>query len=450
MTLMSSPVSLRQWLASRLAGAGLLGLALMPLGLPEAAFAQVEPVDRVIAVVNNEVVTERELARQVRVVQDRLRQRQASVPPPDVLEKRVLEQIILDRAQAQAARERGITINESQVDRGIDQIARDNRLSLAQLREQLQREGISFATFRDDIRQQIIRARLREATVGSNVRVSDADIDAWLAEQAGKQQQATELQVSQLLLQLPEDPSESEVSAKRRLADEITAQLKDGASFAVLVARYSDAPNAASNGGSLGWRTLDQLPRLFADAVSGMAVGDISPVVQSPAGLHILKLVDKRGGASALDQPIPQTKVRHILIRPSDALSEDEIRRQMQSIRERLIAGQVDFAAMARQYSVDGSAANGGELGWVYAGDTVPEFERAMDALAPNQISEPIRTQFGFHLIEVLDRRSDSASPERRRQIARRALIEEKTEAAWREWLDELRARTYVEYRFER
>ncbi|MGH1360623.1 MAG: peptidylprolyl isomerase [Burkholderiaceae bacterium] len=440
-------------MSRRLAGVSLTCLVSTAVGWPGQALAQpakpIEPVDRVIAVVNTEVVTERELATQVELVRERLRRRGRSVPSPESLEKRVLERIVLERAQDQAARERGITINESQVDRGIDQIARDNNMTLSRLRDQLRAEGIGFAAFRDDIRGQIVRARLREATVGSRIRASDADIDAWLAEQSGKEQQATQLQVAQLLLRLPENPGADEVQAKQTLAAELKEKLADGASFAVLVGQYSDAPNAAQTGGSLGWRNLDQLPQLFADAVSRLAVGDVSEVVRSPAGLHILKVLERRGGQSELDKPIPQTKVRHILIRPGASLSEDQIRRQMQSIRERLIAGTVDFAAMARQYSVDGSAANGGDLGWVYAGDTVPEFERAMDALAPEQVSEPVRTQFGFHLIEVLDRRQDSASPERRRQIARRALIAERTDSAWREWLDELRARTYVELRFE-
>lgn len=429
---------------------GLLPVLLSVGWFHSAALAQsVVPVDRVIAVVNNEVITARELDIQVALVTERLRKRSGPLPEPDVLQRRVLEQIVLERAQGQAGREQGLIVSEAEVDRAIDDVARDNKLTLAQLRDELLLEKIGFSAFRDDIRGQILRARLRESTIDSRMRVSDADIDAWLADQAGQEQQAAQLEVVQLLIKMPENPSEDTVRQKAEFANELMEMLKTGSSFEVMVGQYSDDPNAARNGGSLGLRTLDQLPRLFADAVADLPVGEMSPLVRSPAGFHILKVMDRRGGQSELDKPIPQTKVRHILIRPSASLSEDEIRRQMNSIVERLESGQVDFASMARQYSVDGSAASGGDLGWVYAGDTVPEFERAMDALSPGQVSEPVRTQFGFHLIEVLDRRQDNASPERRRQLARQSLVAKRSDAAWREWLDELRARTYVEYRFE-
>ena len=417
-----------------------------PLAQAQSADAAVEPVDRVIAVVNNEVITARELDAEVAMVRQRAG---PGLPEPAELEDRVLERIIIDRAQMQAARERGIVVNEFQIDRALERIAAENNLTAAQMRDRLRGDGLSMAQFREDIRGQITKARLREAVVESQVQVSDADINAWLAEQEGKKKQAVQLQVAQLLLQVSESASAEVLAQKQQLASDLLERLRQGADFKTLVAEYSDAPNAAANGGELGWRTLEQLPRLFADAVRSLRDGEIAPVVRSPAGLHLLKVVGRRGEPDQLDKPIQQTQVRHILIRPSASLSEDEIRRRLESIRERVLAGNVSFEAMAKQYSVDGSAANGGALGWVYAGDTVPEFERAMDALQPGQISAPIRTQFGFHLIEVLDRREDAASPERQRQAARRALFESRSDAAWGEWLDELRARTYVEKRFE-
>ena len=248
---------------------------------------------------------------------------------------------------------------------------------------------------------------------------------------------------------MPEGATETQIAEITALAEKIQLQARSGTPFGQLVREHSDAPNAGDSGGSMGMRTLEQLPRLFVDAVMSLSVGEVAPVVQSGAGLHVLKLVNREGGPGNADEPILQTKVRHILIRPGPGIGESEIIQRLESIRERLLAGQVEFAAMARQYSADGSAATGGDLGWVYAGDTVPEFERSMDALKPGEISEPVRTQFGFHLIEVLDRRQDAASPDRERQFARQSIIKERSALAWQDWLDELRARTYVEMRFE-
>lgn len=409
----------------------------------------IEPVDRVIAVVNTEVVTERELAAQVVQVSKRAQEQGARLPPPAALRRRVLEQIILDRAVLQAAKDRGIVINETQIDRAIESIAQENRVNLKGLRDQLRKEGVSFTAFREEIRAQIVEARVRELEVDARIKVSDADIDAWLAEQTGKEQQTARLEVAQVLLQVPESTTEAQMSEIKALAEKIQLQARSGTPFKQLVSQHSAAPRAAETGGSMGMRTVEQLPRLFADAVMPLSVGEIAPIVQSGAGLHVLKLVNREGGAGAADNPILQTKVRHILIRPGPTISEAEIVQRLKSIRERLIGGQVEFGAMARQYSADGSAAAGGDLGWVYAGDTVPEFERSMDALKPGEFSEPIRTQFGFHLIEVLDRRQDSASPERERKLARQALVKQRSTLAWQDWLDELRARTYVELRFE-
>lgn len=409
----------------------------------------VEPVDRVIAVVNTEVVTERELAAQVAQVKKRAQEQGARLPQPAALNRRVLEQIILDRAVLQAAKDRGILINETQIDRAIESIAQENRVTVKAMRDQLQTEGMTFTAFREEIRAQIVEARVRELEVDARIKVSDADIDAWLAEQTGKEQQTARLEVAQVLLQVPEAATDAQMSEIRALAEKIQLQARSGTPFEQLVGEHSVAPGAAESGGSMGMRTVEQLPRLFADAVMPLSVGEIAPIVQSGAGLHVLKLLNREGGVDAANKPIQQTKVRHILIRPGPAVSEAEIVQRLESIRERLIGGQVEFGAMARQYSADGSAAAGGDLGWVYAGDTVPEFERKMDELKPGEVSEPIRTQFGFHLIEVLDRRQDSASPERERQLARQALVKQRSNLAWRDWLDELRARTYVELRFE-
>ena len=433
-----------------LLGAGSLGLNMLaPVPAMAQARVTVEPVDRVIAVVNTEVITERELAAQIAQVSKRAREQGSRLPPPDELQERVLERIVLDKAVLQAAKERGITINEAQVDRAIGTIAQDNNISVRGLRDQLLAQGMTFDAFREEIRAQIVEARLREQEVDARMKVSDADIDAWLAEQAGKQQQSARLEVAQILLRMPENPTQEQMAEAKASAEKIQLQAKSGMPFDQLAQQYSDAPTASSDGGSMGMRTVEQLPRVFADAVMPLSVGEVAPIVRSGAGLHVLKLINREGGGDDASKPIQQTKVRHILIRPGPAIGEAEILQRLTSIRERLIAGQVEFAAMARQYSADGSAAAGGDLGWVYAGDTVPEFERSMDALQPGDLSEPVRTQFGYHLIEVIDRRQDSASPERERQVARQALMRERSEIAWQDWLSELRSRTYVDMRFE-
>lgn len=418
--------------------------------LADAPRAQeVRTVDRVIAVVNDEVITRQELEGRVAEVRERLRQQGGAMPGAEEITQRVLENLVVERAQMQLAEAQGIRVDESQVDEGIRRIAEDNRLSLNELRERLASEGTSFARFRDQVRSEIVRARLREIEVESRVQVSDADVDAWLAQQKNREVSKVEYEVAQIFLRLPEQAAPEEVAERRSRLEEIAARARAGESFGALAAVHSEDPDAQA-GGSFGWRTLERLPGLFADAIVALEVGGLSPIIRSPAGLHVLKLVDRRGGSDALDRPVRQTRARHILMVPDNEMSEDEVIRRVADLRERLVSGEAEFGALARQFSVDGTAARGGELGWIYEGDTVPAFERAMNALAPGELSQPVRSPFGIHLIQVLERREDSASPERRRQIARQAVRRQRADEAYMEWLAELRDRTYVEYRFER
>src|SRR5690606_30700505 len=440
----------------RLAGAASTSLALLAsiAGLVAAAPAAAQstvPVDRVVAVVNSEAITARELALRLRVAERQLRAQNIEAPPADVLEKQVLERMIVDRAQSQAARELGIRVDEAQVDRALAAIAQENQLTIVQLRERVERDGTSFARFRDDIREEIVRQRLREREIDSRVQVSDADIDAFLASQPQGAQPAAELHVAQILLAVPEGATAEQIERQRLRGEEVIRQLQRGNDFARLAAAFSDAPEAMS-GGSLGWRTPQRLPQLFVDALSNASPGRLSGLLRSPAGFHVLKLIDRRStgsGPGVGSAPVTQPRARHILIRPNEIVSEDEALRRLREIRQRVEGGSGAFEDLARQYSVDGSAGRGGDLGWVYPGDTVPEFERAMNALAPGQISDPVRTPFGVHLIQVLERRTDEASPDRLRQMARQALRERRIEENYQDWLRQLRDRTYVEYKLE-
>ena len=416
----------------------------------------IREIDRVVAVVNDDVITARELERRVEIVSAQLRRQGTELPPRDVMQRQLLEQMIVARAQQQLAREYGIRVDEQQLDRAIAGIAQENRLTLPQLRERVERDGQSFARFREDVRGEILRARVREREVDAKVQVSDADIDAFLATQGGQGGQggqaggSAEYRLAQILLRVPEGASPEQIERQRQRGEELRRQLEGGASFARLAAAFSDAPDAL-NGGLLEWRSADRLPELFANAASSLDRGQLSPLLRSPAGFHLLQLVDKRegSGTSLQTQPVTQTRARHILIRPNEVISEDEAFRRLREIRERVQAGSADFAEMARQYSADGSAGRGGDLGWVYPGDTVPEFERAMNALSPGQVGEPVRTPFGVHLIQVLERRTDEASPERLRQRVREILRARRIEERFQDWLRQLRDSTYVEYKLD-
>src|SRR6266850_6955046 len=360
-------------------------------------------VDRIVAVVNKEVITYSELYEAVGMAERQLRRQGTPAPERPVLERQMLERLILDKAQLQMARESGIRVEELQLDRAVERIAQSNNMTLADFRRALESDGVSFDSWRNDVRQQMLMARLREREV------------------------------------------ENRGQARER-AEQALADAKGGAPFARLAASFSDAPDALQ-GGALGWRSHERLPELFAEALAKMKPGEVSEPLRSPAGFHLLQLVERRGAGA--EAPVLQTRMRHILVRTNEAVSESEARRKLLDLRERLVSGGADFAELARVHSDDGTAARGGELDWVYPGDTVPEFERAYEELKISEVSPPVRTPFGYHLIQVLERRSSDLSPERRRQQARQALRERKADEAYQEWLRQLRDQTYVELRLE-
>lgn len=400
--------------------------------------------DRIIAVVNDEVITLNELRQRLDSVVSQLRRQGTPLPPADVLEKQMLERMVVDKVQVQFAKDNGIRIDDGQLDMALNRIAANNKMTLSQFRQTLEKDGVSFLKFREEIRQEIMMARLKEREVDAKLLISEGEIDNYLAGD-GAGGSAEEFQVAHILVRAPESASPEQLQKLKAKTEQILDRLKRGEDFAQVAAAYSDAPDALQ-GGNLGFRSLNRMPNIFAEAVQKMQPNQLSPVIRSPNGFHIIKLVAKKGGASI--PAVQQTHARHILIKVNEVVSEAEAKRKLQAVKERLDHGG-DFAELARLYSQDGSAPKGGDLGWLYPGDTVPEFERGMDALKVGEISQPIQSMFGWHLIQVLDRRVQDVSDDRKRALARNTLRERKSDEAYQDWLRQLRDRAYVEYRWE-
>ena len=432
------------------------GLVLaLALALEPAAYAQgrIALVDRIVAVVNNDVVTASELSERVASAMRELRRQGTPLPERGVLDKQMLERLILDKAQIQLARDTGLRVDEVQVDRAIERIAESNRLTLLDFRKALESDGIVFERFREDLRQQIALTRLREREVDEKIQVSDSEIDLYLAEAAGAALAgaagaAAEYNLAHVLVRLPEQAAPERIEQARSLAEKVVAEARSGADFAKLAASYSDGGDALQ-GGAMGWRSQDRLPEIFAAALKDLRPGEVTGVLRSPAGFHVLKLLERRGASAVIAPPVMQSHTRHILVRTSEIVSEADARRRLADLRERIVTGGANFADLARLHSEDGSSARGGDLDWVYPGDTVADFERAMNALKPAEVSQPVKSPFGWHLIQVLERRTADMSVERRRQMARQALRERKVDEAYQEWLRQLRDRIYVEIRLE-
>jgi peptidyl-prolyl cis-trans isomerase SurA len=407
-------------------------------------------LDRIVAVVNDEVITANELRTRAAIADAQLRRQKIQPPPREVLERQVLERMIVDRAQLQLARETGVRVDDGTVNAAIGRVAESNGLTVPALRQRLEADGLSFNQFREDIRQDIILNRLREREVDNRVQISDSELDNYIAEQAGISADAQEVNLAQILLRVPENADSTRIEETRKRADELLGQLKDGAEFARLAASFSNASEALQ-GGELGWRSVDRIPTLFFEAIKDLKTGDVSGVVRSPNGFHILKVLGRRSAIDAklASGPVQLTHARHILLRVTDLTPEPEVKRRLEEFKGRIELGQVEFGTIARLHSVDPSGSRGGDLGWLYPGDTVPEFEKAMNGLKLNEVSVPVRSPFGWHLIQVLERRTEQASGDRARMQARLALSERKADEAYQEWLRQLRDKTYVELRLD-
>ncbi|MEK7231838.1 MAG: peptidylprolyl isomerase [Pseudomonadota bacterium] len=427
------------------------GLALLALTAAPHAFAQKPPasrvvlLDRIVAVVNDQVITRRDLDERVMVVLTQLRQQGTPPPSRDVLEKQVLERMIFNHVQLQYAKETGLRIDDATLEKTLSRIAEDSKLTPAQLRAALEKDGISFAKFREDIRDEITMARLREREVDNKITIADSEIDNFLSTRQIQEGKSDEYHLSHILVSVPEQASPERLQERRARAEQALAQIRGGTDFRQVAASFSDAPDAVQ-GGAFGWREITRLPAIFAEAVKDLKAGEVSGVLRSPNGFHIVRVNERRGQSAPLI--VSQTRARHILIKTSELVAEGEAKDRAVKLKERL-DNNADFAELARLQSEDASAARGGELGWLSPGDTVPEFEKAMDALKPGQISEPVRSPFGWHLIQVLERRNQDVSQQQQRLRARQALREQKADEAHQEFVRQLRDRSFVEYRLE-
>jgi len=400
-------------------------------------------IDSVVAVVNDDVITRYELDDRMRDVVRQLKKQGTPLPAPGVLERQLLERMITEMLQMQFARESGVRVDDTQLDQAITRIAQQNNFpSLTEFRAKLEADEVDFKKFREEIRSEIISTRLREREVDSKLVISDTEVDNYLANKARTGGSEEEFHLAHILVVVPEQASAEKIQAARDRAEQALKQLKGGADFAQVAAGNSDAKDALK-GGDLGWRPGDGIPALFMNELRNMQPGQTTPVLRSPSGFHILKLVEKRSGKAAV--VITQTHARHILIKTSEIVSEKEARNRLMEIKKR-IEGGADFADQAKRYSQDGSAQHGGDLDWLSPGQTVPEFEDAMSKLQPNMIGV-VQTQFGWHLIQVLERRSADISEQQRRQQARVAIGTFKSDEQYQDWLRQLRDRAFVEYR---
>ena len=432
----------RGWMAATLSS-----LALFATGAV-AQTAKPVLVDAIVVVVNSDVITHSELQKRVQKITQRLRAAGKKLPEEKVLKKQVAEQLIIERIQVQKAKEQGMHISDAKLDRAISRIAAQNSLTVQQLRAKIEGDGTAFSEFRQQVRQDIMTRRIREREVNNKVQVMDSEVDNYLAAEGGDGA-AKEVNLAHILIRIPENASPEQIAASRKRASDVMSQLKSGKPFDQVALSNSDGA-AALKGGDLGWRKMDELPELFAKATADLKDGEVSKVVRSPNGFHILKVAERRQSQGGMKlPPVQQIHARHILIKVTEIVPAEEAQRKLQDIKQRLENKAATFDEMARLYSNDASAGNGGDLGWLYPGDTVPEFERAMVALKPGEVSEPVQTPFGYHLIEVLERKTDEASQERVRMAVRKAMRERKIAEATENWLRQLRDSAYVQYRMD-
>lgn len=429
------------WRPTALLGAGLAALvvAVTPVAPVSAA---VQSLDHIVAVVNDEVITRQELSRRMDEVVQGLKRQNTPLPPRDVLEKQLRERMITELALQQHARATGIRVDATQIEQALQRIAAQNKLDMAGLQAALARDGMTLDSLRNTIRNEILVARARERDVDNRISVSEAEIEGYLQTRA-QQGAETEFRFAHILVTVPENASPEQIQARRARAEDIIGQLNRGADFAQLSASHSDAPNALQ-GGVVDWRPSGKIPALFAETLKSLQPGQVAPILKSGNGFHVLKLLDKRGLDATLN--VTQTKVRHILIKTNELTSEADARNRLLQLKERVENG-VKFDELARLHSEDASASRGGDLGWISPGDTVPEFEKAMEALKPGEISAPVQSPFGWHLIQVLERRDQDVTQARQKILARQAIRERKADEAFEDWVRQIRDSAYVELR---
>ncbi len=431
----------------RLAGAAALLASLLALPVGGAAQgAAIAQADFIVAVVNSEPVTNREVqTRRARLLRD-LAARGDTLPSAQALTQQALELLINEKAQLLQAQEQGIKVDDDQIDQAEASLAASNQLSLAAFRQRLAQDGLTPQALRQQLREQLTLSRLREREVASRIRISDAEIAQYLREQnAAPSEAPPELNLAMILIAVPEGASEAELKALEARARDIAQRARQGEPFAQLAKAHSQASDRGANGGEMGLKSADRYPELFVNAVRGLAPQAVADPVRSGAGFHILKLLERRQAGAAMT--VVQTRARHILLRPSPQLSREQAVARLQEVRAQILSGRVGFARAAQALSQDGSAQNGGDLGWVGPGQFVPEFEQVMNRLAPGQLSEPLVSRFGVHILEVTERRRVAVPEAEQRELARAALREQRLDEAYLQWVEEVRGRAYVELR---
>lgn len=402
-----------------------------------------DQLDRIIAVVDEDIVMQSELQEQVERVRSGLRQQSIEMPPTAVLERQVLERLVLEKIQLQVAQQSGVKLSDKDIDHAVEDIAKRNKLELEQFRKIIESEGIPFSRFREQIGQQMMMAKLRHEEVDNRVKVNDQEVANFLRNEANSAETEQEYRLSHILISIPAGAGDDTLKAAREKAEDALRRVDAGEDFGDIAIRVSDGQQALERG-DLGWRKGSQIPSLFADAVSAMKVGETSSLITGPTGFHIIKLVDKRSGDKIM---VEQHKARHILIKPNALITPLQAKERLEQIRMRIDGG-ADFAELARTNSDDrASALNGGDLGWVSKGQMVAEFEEVMTAMNIGELSRPFPSEFGFHILQVTDRRKYDGTDEVRRDRARRAIREQKTEERRQTWLRGLRDEAYVEYR---
>lgn len=406
-----------------------------------------QPVDYIVAVVNSEPITYSELRLALKRVERDLTQQRATIPPADELRRRVLERLISERAQLQVARESGIRVDDAQVDQAEQSVARQNQIDVAELRRRVAADGMDAKQFRTQLRDQITLSRLHEREVQGRLRISEADIDAVIAEQqaANTDALAQEVNLAHLLVAVPEKASAEQVAQLQQQAQKVLDRVRAGEDFAAVVQELSAADR--SNGGQLGLRRADRYPPSFIAATQALAVGGVSELVRSGAGFHILKVVERRAPKAIVERAIVQTRARHILLRPGGQMTQAQAIARIAEFKKRIESGAATFAELAREHSQDGSAPQGGDLGWAVSGMFVPEFEEPMNRLIDGQISAPVVSRFGVHLIQVMERRRVEQSEREVRESIRAQLRESRYDGAFAAWAQEIRNNAFVELR---
>ena len=417
--------------------------------LPRASAQR--PADFIVAVVNSEPITNNEVRAKLLRTEQQLQQQGTALPPRSELVPQLIERMISDKAQLQAARASNLKVDDNAVEGAVQAVARQNQVTVEELRRRLTADGVDFARFRAEIRDELLISRLRQREVESKAEVNDAEIDAYLRDQQNRPSaagaSATALNLAEILVAVPENATPEQVASLQAKAQQVLERLRVGGDFAALAAEVSTSATR-SNGGQMGLRSADRYPPLFVEATQNIRAGGLAGPVRSGAGFHILKVLEKRQAGGGLpDAVVTQTRARHILLRLTPQLTEAAAVERLAGFKKRIASGQADFAALARENSQDASAKAGGDLGWAPAGAFVPEFDKVMDALAPNQISDPLVSRFGVHLVQVLERREVPVSLRDQREMVRGMLREKKQNEAFVRWAEDIRGRAFVEFR---